>query len=48
MPQITPNDIHSSHDFDTFYDEQVYQLYGLTCEEIALIKQTYEEAGMQR
>ena len=29
-------------------DEQVYQLYGLTCEEIALIKQTYEEAGMQR
>lgn len=29
-------------------DEQVYQLYGLTCEEIALIKRTYEEAGMQR
>lgn len=29
-------------------DEQVYQLYGLTCEEIALIRQTYEEAGMQR
>ena len=29
-------------------DKQVYQLYGLTGEEIALIKRTYEEAGMQR
>ena len=28
-------------------DEQVYQLYGLTGEEVALIKRTYEEAGMQ-
>ena len=28
-------------------DAQVYQLYGLTNEEIALIKRTYEEAGMQ-
>ena len=27
---------------------QVYQLYGLRDEEIALIGQTYEEAGMQR
>ena len=29
-------------------DKQVYQLYGLTGEEIALIKRTYEEAGMQK
>lgn len=29
-------------------DQQVYQLYGLTCEDITLIKRTYEEAEMQR
>ena len=29
-------------------DAQIYRLYGLTCEEIALIERTYEEAGMQR
>ena len=29
-------------------DAQIYQLYELTDEEIALIKQTYEDAGMQR
>ena len=29
-------------------DTQVYRLYGLTDEEIALIEQTYEAAGMQR
>ena len=29
-------------------DTQIYQLYELTDEEIALIKQTYEDAGMQR
>ena len=29
-------------------DAQIYRLYGLTDEEIALIEQTYEDAGMQR
>ncbi len=36
------------HILEQEIDEQVYQLYGLTCEEIALIKLTYEEAEMQR
>ncbi len=35
-------------DFEREIDAQVYQLYGLTDEEIALIERTYEEAGMQR
>ena len=28
-------------------DAQVYQLYGLTSKEIALIEQTYKDAGMR-
>lgn len=34
-------------DLEKEIDAQVYQLYGLTNEEIALIERTYEEAGMQ-
>ncbi len=35
------------HNLQKEIDAQVYQLYGLTGEEIALIERTYEEAGMQ-
>ena len=42
---VDPED-NEVRNFQKEIDTQVYRLYGLTDEEITLIKQTYEKAGM--